>query len=112
MPGPPPADVDGLPAALVDRAVVAYVGRGEARRPAARPEVLARLAPAGRVDALRALVERLLADADGIDVRPDEAVDHSLLPAFAARIRLRHPWLDDAAADALCWASRYRREYL
>ncbi|WP_136520726.1 hypothetical protein [Cellulomonas telluris] len=106
-----PGDVAALGAALVNRAVVAYVGRGSGTRPTVRPDVLAPIAPAGRADDLRALVERLLAEAEEIDVPAADAVARSLVPAFAERIRVRHPWLDDTAVDALCWASRYRRLY-
>ncbi|QGQ19952.1 hypothetical protein GC089_12920 [Cellulomonas sp. JZ18] len=109
--GPGAGERPALPTELVNRAVVEYVGRGSAARPTTRPDVLARLAPVGRADELRTVVDRLLAEAEAIDVAPDESVDHSVVPAFAARIRVRHPGLDDAAVDALCWASRHRREY-
>lgn len=86
-----------------------YVGRGEAVRPARRPEAVDALAPPGPSADLRAVVVALHDDADGIDVPASAAVDRSLVPAFAAVLRPRHPWLDDEAVDALCWASRYRR---
>jgi hypothetical protein len=61
--------------------------------------------------ALLELVQAINASADLIEVTVEEAVDHSFTPAFAAKIRRQYPWIDDGAADALCWASRYRRDF-
>jgi len=101
--------VEGFDVAIVNAALVAYVGRGYAARPRRQPEVVLALAGEGRSSELLALVERINVDADAIDVADGEAVEFSLVPAFNAKIRVLYPWIDDRAGDALCWASRYRR---
>lgn len=103
--------LEQLPAELVGRAIVAYVGHGEVVRPTRRRDVVVALAPGGRGDELLAVVERLHDEADTIQVAAGEAVGHSLLPAFAAKFRTRHPWVDDPTVEALGWASRYRQTF-
>lgn len=100
-----------LPHALVNRGLVAYVGDDPTGRPTRRPEAVRALAPEGLDGALLARVRELHDEADDVDVPPVRAVGRSVLPAFAAVVRRRHPWLDDAAVDALCRGSRHRREY-
>ncbi len=101
--------VEGFDASIVNAALVAYVGRGDAVRPLRQSEVVRSLVGEGRSSELLALVERINVAADSIDVADDEAIEFSLVPAFNAKIRVRYPWIDDQAGDALCWASRYRR---
>lgn len=99
---------EGLESHLVNEALVAYVGRGSVKRPERR-EDLVRTLGGRQGEALLALVEKVNATADEIEVEKSKAVDFSLLPVFSREIRRVLPWLDDAAGDALCWASRYRR---
>lgn|GEM_PF-1497576 len=101
-------DGEGSESHLVNEALVAYVGRGRVKRPERR-EDLVRALGGRQGEALFALVEKANAIADEIEVEKSQAVGFSLLPGFSRKIRSVLPWLDDAACDALCWASRYRR---
>ncbi|MDZ8171383.1 hypothetical protein [Microbacterium xanthum] len=103
--GDPSGEAPSDPA-MVDQAVIAYVGYGRSRTPAADADAVLRLAPTGGSDLL-ATVTRIVRASDGVRIRREEFGNEDKSIRFSQEFERIWPGLGAEALRALSWRWAY-----